>query len=530
MDDHQTHEEIKKIQKDVQVRAQEESRQFPSPKKISKKIPSSFIQECLLINEVGDGMLYSELNRDKFLFVNNMNEWLAWNSHHWKKDDMKEAFIAVDLVAETYEKEANRLKNQTDDKSEKENGEESKPENKQKQEESSGQKYIIQSLNRRAKKLRGLTGRNNCLQFARACKNGLSIKGNELDINPWLLPCKNGVLDLRTGKLRNGRPADFLMRYCPTEYRDIDESSALWTRTLMEIFSNNQTLVDYLQRLLGYAIIGTNLEHIFPVFHGQGRNGKTMIVETISHVLGELAGPIQSSMLLDQSSVKSSSGPSPDIMALRGLRLAFASETDIGRRFSPSRVKWLTGGDTLVGRYPHDKYETIFKPTHTLFLLTNHRPHAPSDDFPFWERTHLIPFKISFVDRDPQNEDERPMDKTLPERLKIESSGILSWLIRGCLLYQKNGLTVPLVIREATAEYRREEDILADFIDEVCQLDPESEVYATELFDAFKEWYDNNVSKRTIPSQKRFGMAMTRKGFNREKVAGVYKYYGIKQV
>ena len=58
-----------------------------------------------------------------------------------------------------------------------------------------------------------------------------------------------------------------------------------------------------------------------------------------------------------------------------------------------SRVKWLTGNDTITGRNPHDRYEVSFKPSHTLFLLTNHKPHAPADDFAFWERMILFPSK-----------------------------------------------------------------------------------------------------------------------------------------
>ena len=198
-------------------------------------------------------------------------------------------------------------------------------------------------------------------------------------------------------------------------------------------------------------------------------------------------------VLLDQGKNRNAAGPSPDIMSLRGLRMAFASETDEGQRFSSTRVKWFSGGDTLIGRYPHDKRNISFEPTHLLVLLTNHKPHAPASDFAFWERLLLVDFPLSFVDRKPQNENERPMDKGLKDRLLQELPGIAAWLVRGCLEWQRVGIAPPAKVREATSEYRRDEDLLADFVDECCDLQqegqPEIRSKASDLYDAFCAWF-----------------------------------------
>jgi putative DNA primase/helicase len=220
--------------------------------------------------------------------------------------------------------------------------------------------------------------------------------------------------------------------------------------------------------------------------------------------MGPLAGAIRAEMLLDQGRVANSAGPTPDIMALRGLRMAFASEFDQGSRFSPSRVKWLTGNDRLTGRNPHDKYETQFSPTHTLFLLTNNEPQAPPDDFAFWERVFLVPFDVSFVDREPKAANERRSDPTLPAKLRQEYPGILAWLVRGCLYYQRDGLAPPRAVREATDKYKSDLDSVTDFL-EVC-LDEEetAETGATLLYEVFAQWWDDNVGTKCM-SQKRFG-------------------------
>jgi len=480
------------------------------------KIDSRFILDCLNANELGDGSLFKTLHQGKFVFCKSMDAWLVWNGHHWEIDILDQALAAVERVVDTYLDEVDRINEQL-------RGMYGNPD----------QKDVISRLEatrtnlfKRVSRLRSSKGRKNCLHFAHTCDEPMAIRGDELDRNPYLLACKNGVIDLKTGLRRDGRPEDYLLKASPIEWTGIDEACPSWEKFLTEIFSENEQLVKFVDRVLGYALVGISPEHIIVVLSGRGRNGKGTIVDILSFILGRLAGPIRAEMLLDQSRYASSAGPTPDIMALRGLRMAFASETDENAKISPSRVKWLTGNDELTGRNPHDKYETTFRPTHTLFLLTNHKPHAPADDFAFWERVRLVPFELSYVDRDIRSENERVADKDLPEKLKLEASGILAWLVRGCLLWQKEGLDPPPVVKKATEEYRRDEDIMADFMDECCILDETVEVGASNLYTVFEAWWKINVHKNP-PKQKWFGKIAGRR-FERAKVSGTYRYYGIR--
>lgn len=363
----------------------------------------------------------------------------------------------------------------------------------------------IRKVERRIDRLRTKRGSDNALYWAHTHANSpLVVRSELLDQDPTLLASLNCVVDQRTGEGRPGRRNDLITKQCPTEWKGLDYPAPTWEMFLRDIFEGNEELIGYVQRLLGYGITGLSDEHVFPIFWGCGRNGKSTLVEVLSYVLGPYAGPIQSDLLMDQGRYRrASSAPSPDIMALKGLRIAFASESDEGRRISPARVKWLTGGDTLIGRNPHDKYEVHFKPSHLLILLTNHKPQAPADDFAFWQRVHLVPFTVQFVDREPQTKDERPADKALPQKLKAEDSGILAWHVRGCLKYQEMGLKPPVIVREATAEYRRDEDILSDFTDECCFLEAYYKESASGLYDRYANWYEQNVSKR-VPSQSAF--------------------------
>ena len=487
-------------------------------------IDSDFIMSCLNKNELGDGDLFKKLYRKDYVFNKSMDCWMSWAGHHWKLDKMNFAQASVEGVASAYQDEAKKIsvkinKRLADDKPVKD------LQTKRK------------LLNQRVSALRSNRRRNNCLLFAHTSNNPIAIDGSEVDQNPWLLPCANGVINLRTGELEPGRQEDYLLKASPVNFpengldaawgdNDSDNDGVnLWENTLLEIFSGNQNLVDFLRRICGYSLVGEVSESILVVMSGRGRNGKSMIVETISKVMGLLSGAIRSEMLLDQFRVASSAGPTPDIMALRGLRMAFASETDDGCKISPSRVKWLTGNDTITGRNPHDKYEVHFKPSHTLFLLTNHKPHAPADDFAFWERMVLFPFELSFVDREPKNENEFRSDPQLGKKLEAILPNILAWMVRGCLEWQKEGRLIrPAVIKQAVKEYHQDEDSVGDFVEECCIIGSEFKVKSADLYSAFEPWWQENVSK-FVPKKKIFGRWIGKR-FERVKKGTIW-YYGV---
>lgn len=470
-------------------------------------ITSRFVSECIFANEYGDGRMYTAVNHRCVRFNKTSGTWLRWEGHHWGIDHNNEnALRLIEGVVDEYLKEAKDLVDRITSET-----------------ETDAQKKLMdyqKSIYGRAKRLRSDRGRNNALKFVQTVE-GMSIMTEDIDNDPWSLPCKNGVIDLKTGDLRPGRPDEYMMIACPHEYLGVKHTSRLWEQTIMDIFNNDAVLVSYIQRLFGYGITGVISEHVMPVFWGQGRNGKSMIVETIRHALGPLAGPVLPEMLLDQGYFRSSGGPSPDIMALKGLRLAFASETDEGRRISSSKVKMLTGGDSLKARNPHDRYETTFQPTHKLFLMTNHKPHADANDFAFWERLHLVPFMLSFVTRVPSAENERAADPGLPAKLRDEAPGILSWLVRGCLEWQQSGLDPPMLVREATQQYRKDEDLVGEFIDARCMTGDTYSVKATDLYTAFTDWYVENCGAR-VPSQKKFGTMMGKKFEKRKTPQWVY--------
>jgi putative DNA primase/helicase len=269
--------------------------------------------------------------------------------------------------------------------------------------------------------------------------------------------------------------------------------------------------------------LGKATEHRYPILYGEGRNGKGTLFEALAYVLGQLAGPIESEMLLAHNFAKHSGAPTSDIIYLRGKLLVWSSETEEGRHLSTGRLKWLTGGDTLTGRAPHGKRQVSFRPTHTVFLLTNCKPHAPANDFALWSRIILIPFTQSFVD-EPSKGNEHKADPGLLDKLKAEASGILAWLVKGCLEYQRIGLKPPDAVKKATEAYRQDEDLITRFITEECDCAPHYRIKSRELYNAYKGWTQDNGFETL--NLTRFGKEMKTRF---DSVTSGYVFYiGIK--
>ncbi len=509
------------LERQIQERIDEEKRALkgkePTPPEKEKRARAELEDYAIYAAELGDGILFSLIHENRFLFSGTSQEWFMFAGHRWELDLMGEALKAVENVAAWYGNRAAEIGNLIVDL-------ESKNADRDNIEQLKAKQRLC---GKKAQKLRTQRGRQACLHFAHTNhEKPLQISGESLDLHPMLLACKNGVINLETGELRPGLPEDLITLGSPTEWQGLDAPAPVFERTINEIFDDPEVCA-FLQRFFGYCCTGLVTESALVVLEGRGRNGKTLLVETLAHVLGPLAGSIPSEMLLDQGRFTNADAPSPSLMSLRGLRCAFASEVEENRRFSSSRVKWLSGSDTLVGRNPHDRRPTRFTPTHKLVLLINDRPTAPMSDFAFWERIHLVPFAFSFVNREPKAPNERRADPYLAEKLKTEAPGILAWLVRGCLQWQKQGLSPPEKVRENTEEYRRSEDLLADFLEEHCVIDPKEEESSSALYDSFKGWWTENVSKKTL-SQKKFGRLLGTK-FQRKK-SNTVKYIGLRLI
>lgn len=543
-------------------------------------ITPNIVRACLAQNERGDGWLFSRLMRGKFIFNNRTDQWLEWTGHHWDDDRMKNAMAAVETTALRYHQVEESLSPAITEAREKaveaakkvgrctkalkskdgDQDAEAAAVSRQNLSEAEADERALTfqlkallaekgKLQRRVDRLRSIRGANNCLNWATVVDKPLAVVGDEFDKQPMLLPCANGVIDLETGKLLPGRPEDYLMLASPIEWHGIDAPCPEWEQffpsILPRVKGTDQPDLDIsacLGRLLGYNITGLITEQVLGAFLGEGRNGKGVLFGTAMAILGPLAWAISPELLLEQKNTKSSAGPSPDLVSLRGRRMVVAAETDENRRISGARIKQLTGGDIIVARSPYDRFEINISPTWKMNLHTNNIPKGIAKEFSLVQRLLLFKFPYMFVD-DPAAEARkkpemaeyfRPKDKTLGARLQKEYPGILAWFVRNCILWQKHGISPPASIKQNVEIQRLNDDIIGRFIEDACEIvRPEQFCSFKEVYEAFCRWYseDTGDDDKYRPSKKKVSDDLSKRGFHSpspRETGGTKYIHGIK--
>jgi putative DNA primase/helicase len=313
--------------------------------------------------------------------------------------------------------------------------------------------------------------------------------------NPWLLTCANGTLDLRTGELRAHRREDLITRIAPVRF-DPSASAPAWERFLCEA-QPDPLVRAFLARLTGYAATGVIREHVLPIHFGSGGNGKGTYNDTLMALLGDYARAVPTELVKE----KQQDGHPSDRATLYGCRYAAASETEKGCSLSVAIVKVMTGGDTMTARFMHkDWFE--FQPTHKLSLLTNHRPRIKDTTDSIWRRVLLVTWGASFIGRE---------DTALREKLTSERAGILNWIVRGCLEWQRIGLAPPKSVQLATSHYRDTENPVARFVADACDVAPSLADTAFSLYQAYKRWCEANGER--YETSRGFNEALRERGF-----------------
>ena len=314
------------------------------------------------------------------------------------------------------------------------------------------------------------------------------------DTDPWLLNTPGGIVDLHTGGMLPHDPEQYITKITASPPGG---ECPLWLKFLSEITSGDDELQAFLQRLAGYSLTGSILEHALFFAYGTGGNGKGVFLNTLNAILGDYAtvAPIATFLASYEQHPT-------DLAGLRGARLVTAQETEQGRRWAEAKIKALTGGDPISARFMRQDFFT-FTPAFKLVIAGNHKPGLRGVDEAIRRRFHLIPFTVTIPEP----------DKELPEKLKAEWPGILQWAIAGCLEWQRIGLAPPAAVLDATAKYLAAEDAIAQWTDECCCLDKTHTERSTNLFASWKAWTER--TGEAAGDQKRFSQALEDRGFGR---------------
>jgi putative DNA primase/helicase len=360
-----------------------------------------------------------------------------------------------------------------------------------------------------AKRLESSRGIGGILTLA-GTEKSVALDPSQLDADPYLLNCANGVLDLHSLELLEHDPQRHLTKVTCAAYHPDAEAPEF--RKFVERILPAEDVRGFVQRYMGYALLGTVTEHVLGIFYGAGANGKGTLTGVVDYVLGDYAITPDPELLAERSG----NFHPTSAASLFGARLAVVQEFDEGRRLAEGTVKRLTGGDPISARRMREDFWE-FDPSHTFVLATNYRPVVRGTDEGIWRRLRLIPFDVVIP------ESER--DGKLPERLRLEADGVLAWLVEGYRDWQARGLDEPEAVRQANAEYRADSDAIGRFLAEKCTTVGMASVKSSRLFAAWSRWcVAEGIDHGT---QTAFSNTLAQRGFEARKSGGVMVFRGL---
>lgn len=349
----------------------------------------------------------------------------------------------------------------------------------------SARAYTVRCLDRTEKEItaaKRMEARNRivgALAQARSL-DGIATPASVFDACDDLLTVRNGTVNLRTGDLLPHDREHYITHLVDVDY-DPEAKAPRFMQFLDEIHPGQPEVTEFLRRWIGYCLTGETREHKFLVAVGEGRNGKSVLFEAISRILGTtLAGPAPRGLLM----MRKFEGHPVDLASLRGQRLVTVSEVDGGESFGAARVKWLTGGDTIKARGMRENF-TDFRSTHKFCIYLNDLPEVNDSSTAFWERVRVVTFGQQFVGE--------KCDPDLSRKLMAEDAGILAWAVSGAIDWYDGGLTSPEEVDLASMAYRNEADDVRRWIeDSLLDTVSDREQLAKAHFDSYETWCSRN--------------------------------------
>jgi putative DNA primase/helicase len=423
-----------------------------------KARPPAFSDEALALR-------FADRHASDLRFVAAWNKWLVWDGSRWRFDDTLQGFNLAREICREAAFECNQP--------------------------------------RLANSIASVRTVSAITSLARADRR-IAATPDQWDADPWLLNTPGGIVDLRTGEMRLHDQAVYATKITTVAPGG---SCDRFLEFLDRITGKDGDLIDYLRRVFGYALTGVTNEHALFFGYGTGANGKSVLLSTISGILGDYhkVAPIETFTATNVDRHPT------DLAMLRGARLVTATETEEGRRWAESRIKSLTGGDRVSARFMRqDFFEFI--PQFKLVIAGNHKPGLRSVDEAIRRRFHLIPFAVTIPP------EER--DAELAEKLRGERPGILAGMIEGCLHWQgfvegerrtEKGLQPPEVVKDATKAYLEGEDAIKAWLDDKCEVNPAAWEASAKLFASWSEWADGAGEAKG--SAKRLSQALEARGF-----------------
>lgn len=435
--------------------------------------------------EGGNAERFIDLHGDDLRFCGHMNTWFKWDGNRWSPDMTGAVYqmsrdVVVQLYAEATQKLARHQRGEITAKE-------------------------ATSVSKFAKTTDTARGLQNIIKLASTMPE-VAVSPEQLDCQSWKLNTVGTTLNFDTPEELVHEPAreDMITKMCGCSF-NFDAACPQWERFMDEIFASDKELIRFVQKAVGYSLIGKINEKCFFFCYGDGSNGKTVFLNVLRAMFGDYGQQASIRTFLKR---RGDSEIRDDLVNLKGARFVTAVEPDENSKFDMEVMKPLTGNDPIRCRTLHQR-QIEYLPEAKLWIAGNNKPLITETNTGAWDRVRLIPFTVSFVGRE---------DRGLEDKLRAELSGILNWAIRGYRMYLEEGLDTPKCVREATEQYKVECNSLLSFIETHCVTKKGLglEVRTTLLHERYKgycelEGYYSFSTRRIKATLKEQGIQMVHK-------------------
>jgi putative DNA primase/helicase len=420
--------------------------------------------------DAGNAEVFAEVFKSELRYDHARGRWLIWEGHRWRPDDDAAVYrLALEVIRLRHKVAVDGYGGMSD--------------------EERGKLLQHAWMSEARNRLEAM------LALARTM-NPLSDSGRGWDETAGLLGVPNGVVDLRTGRLRKGRPGDRITMQTAVAY-DSKATCPRFERFLSEVLEDAEEVAPWLQRLIGYSLTAEATLHLLVFLMGQGGNGKSTLIRAVQRALGDYARVISSKAF----DAEARGAHTTEVADLAGARFAYCEELG-STRLNAERLKDVSGGGAKRARRMRtDTFQ--FEQTWQLFFSTNDLPRSDDNSWGWWRRVHAVDFPRQFVGQD--------ADPGLDEALADEAAGIIAWVVRGAVAWYRDGLgDPPEAVAEKTAQYREDVDPLEPLFEAAALVKAPDEVTPfEELYAAYQSWCNGRslglVGRMT---EDRFGKAL----------------------
>lgn len=420
---------------------------------------------------------------DRVRFCDARGGWFVWDGATWRRDTTREVHRLAKIVVRDLWAEAARC----------------------------GDADVRDAFLSHARKSEKASAIAAMLKLAESAA-GVAVDGQAFDADPWVLCCRNGLLDLETGELTDHDSAAMCTKLAPVTF-DPAAQCPRWLQFLEEILPDPDVRT-FVQRFAGYCMTGVIRDRALVLLIGGGRNGKSVFIKVLVQLLGDYAAYAAPDVLMSSDHHRHPT----ELADLAGIRFAAMSETKKDRAFDEETLKRLTGAEPIKARFMNKDFFT-FDMNAKLAMAANHRPRVRDNTDSIWDRIREVPFTVRI--------DEAHEDKQLFEKLLAELPGVLNWALVGCREWQRCGLGAPSAVRAATRAYRDGEDPLAGFFADCVAFDPGAMVSRSELRRAYERWSEEQGERWKV-SARELVQAMREKGAEESTRGGLRIWIGVR--